>query len=380
MDKSTPKILWICSWFPNHEDQFRGDFIQRQAEALAGHLDFELAHFVEYASKTEVDYFNINKGCKVTIGYSARRMKLVSFRAQWRFYNRVLKEYIRRNGKPDLIHLHIPWKAGFVVRYWLKKYSIPYIVSEHYGIYNKISDDNFFTRSKRVQKYYHKIFNSASSIIAVSKSLGEELRAIFKKPFVTIPNVVDTRNFFFKNITVAETFSFLHISNMYKIKNTNQIIDAFAQAYKEDPSLRLELVGAQPLEIQKQIDGLDCKQAIKLKGEVHYKDVSVIMKEHHAFVLFSDWETQSCVALEALCSGRPVITSKVGGVQELIDKRNGVLVPAGNVFELTQAMLDVKKNYHQFHLEQIAQNAQDLYAYDQVANQLLKTYDQILAT
>lgn len=378
MNKSTPNVLWICSWFPNDEDKYRGDFIQRQAEALAGYINFELAHFVEYATKSEVDYFNVNKGCKVTIGYSPKRNKLLSFRAQWKFYNRVLKDYIRRNGKPDLVHLNIPWKAGFVVRYWFKKYKIPYVVSEHYGIYNSIAEDNFFTKSKQVQKYYHKIFGSAQKIIAVSKSLGDELNAIFNTPYITIPNVVDTSNFYFRNITAKDSFHYLHISNMYGIKNTDKIIEAFAKAYEIDHSLRLNLVGAEPQEILTQIENLSCKKAINIQGEINYEDVGELMKANHAFVLFSDWETQSCVALEALCSGRPVITSKVGGVQELVDARNGVLVSSGDIHELTQAMLEVKNNFNQFNLEQIAKDAQEKYAYEQVANKLQELYRSVL--
>lgn len=379
MITSTPNILWICSWFPNEEDKFRGDFIERQADALAELANFELAHFVEYASTNKVDSYEKGNGSRVTIGYSKTRLKILSFRAQWKFYNRILKDYTDRNGKPELVHLHIPWKAGFVARYWLKKYKIPYVISEHYGIYNRITQDNFFVKSKVVQKYYHKIFESARRVITVSKSLGEEIKSIFHKEYIAIPNVVNTSNFYFKNITVVSEFTFLHISNMYGIKNTDKIIKSFAVAYAKDASLRLNLVGAQPEELLNQIDKLDCKQAIKVQGEVSYEAVGEIMKAHHAFVLFSDWETQSCVTLEALCSGRPVITSAVGGVQELINVQNGIKVPARDEEALSQAMLDMKENYHQYHLEQIAKDAQDIYSYDKIATQLIEVYKDVLA-
>jgi glycosyltransferase involved in cell wall biosynthesis len=378
MNQSALTILWICSWYPNDEDQYRGDFIQRQAEALSGQLDFELAHFVEYASKNEIEYVNIANQSHATIGYSKTKNKLLSFRAQWKFYNRVLKEFIKEKGKPDLVHLHIPWKAGFVVRYWLKKHNIPYVVSEHYGIYNQITSDNFLTKSRQVQKYYHKIISSALQLITVSKSLGDEMKAIFNKSYVTIPNVVNTDNFYFKNKTVNQTFDLLHISNMYPIKNTDKIISAFANAHNKDQSLRLHLVGAQPTEIVNQISDLRCKNAITVQGEVPYKNVGSLMQENHAFILFSDWETQSCVALEALCSGRPVITSQVGGVQELISSRNGILVEPNNEQQLMKAILELKNNYSQFHLEQIAKKAQEKYAYHTVAQKLIQLYQNVL--
>lgn len=379
MDTSALKILWICSWFPNDEDRFRGDFIERQAAALAGKINFELLHFVDQASKNEENVSRLAGGCKVTIGYSKTKNKLLSFKKQWSFYNRYLKDYVKRNGRPDIIHVHIPWKAGLVARYWLKKYKIPYIISEHYGIYNNRTEDNFFKKSKFVKRYNKKIFESASQVITVSKSLGEEIKSIFKVDYKTIPNVVNTENFYFKNITLRKEFALLHISNMYNIKNTDKIVEAFALAHKKDASLRLKLVGAKPIEIEKQIEKLDCKHAIDLLGEVSYEQVSEVMKAHHVFVLFSDWETQSCVALEALCSGRPVITSAVGGVQELITPQNGLLVAPRNVTELAHAMQTLKNNFDQYHLEQIALNAQEKFSYNKVAQQILESYQQVLA-
>ncbi len=352
----------------------------RHALALAAKMEFSIFHFVEKASKNEVQEFelqNIN-GSFVTIGYNKSNNKFLSFKAQWDFYNQQLRNYIARSGKPDLVHLHIPWKAGLVVRYWLKKYKIPYVVSEHYGIYNQHTTDNFFKKSVFVKKYIAKIFQSASQVITVSKSLGEEIKLIFKVNYKTISNVVDTSNFYFENITVKDEFSFLHISNMYEIKNTNKIIEAFAMAYEKDNSLRLKLVGATPNNIIAQILNLACKKAITIIGEIPYKEVSELMKQHHAFVLFSDWETQSCVTLEALCTGRPVITSAVGGVQELITPQNGLLVAAGNIKKLASVMLNMKNNFHEYNLEQIAADAQKKYSYNQVANQFMETYKEVL--
>ncbi len=377
---SNPKVLWLCSWFPNDEDQFRGDFIMRQAEALSTILPIEIFHFVAHANKSDLQVYTINNTSRVTIGYDVTKNNILSFRKQWRFYNQCLQEYTRRHGKPDIVHVHIPWKVGLVARYWLKKYNIPYIISEHYGIYNTHVADSIFTKPKLVMYLNEKIFQSAASVITVSKSLGEEIKTLFGVDYQLVPNVVNTDNFYFSNITKKNTFSFLHISNMYAIKNTDKIITAFASAHQQDSSIRLYLAGAMPKAILDQIKALPCKEAIEIIDEVTYKDVSELMKAHHCFVLFSDWETQSCVTLEALCSGRPVISSAVGGVQELIQPQNGILVEAGNITTLSTAMLAIKQHYHQYHLEQIAADAQAKYAYQEVAALLLKSYQSLMSS
>ena len=49
-------------------------------------------------------------------------------------------------------------------------------------------------------------------------------------------------------------------------------------------------------------------------------------------------ESQSGVALTAFHFGRPVIATAVGGLSELIDGRNGILVPPEDPEELARAV------------------------------------------
>ena len=50
------------------------------------------------------------------------------------------------------------------------------------------------------------------------------------------------------------------------------------------------------------------------------------MQQAHSFVLNSNIENAPCVISEALCCGLPVIATRVGGVPEMVDKFNGILV------------------------------------------------------
>ena len=66
--------------------------------------------------------------------------------------------------------------------------------------------------------------------------------------------------------------------------------------------------------------------AIQFTGMLPYEEVARLMRNSDAFVLFSLYENMPCVVLEALCCGLPVITSDVGGLKEVINQENGVLV------------------------------------------------------
>ncbi|MCC6447738.1 MAG: hypothetical protein IT215_03545, partial [Chitinophagaceae bacterium] len=55
-------VIWLCSWYPNQVDKFRGDFIQRQAIAVSALLRVDVVHvvFVEENERTESQIVNEN--------------------------------------------------------------------------------------------------------------------------------------------------------------------------------------------------------------------------------------------------------------------------------------------------------------------------------
>lgn len=77
--------------------------------------------------------------------------------------------------------------------------------------------------------------------------------------------------------------------------------------------------------------------AVELLGEVG--DVRSVLTGAHVFVMPSHVEGMPRGVMEALATGRPVITSDIPGARETVDERvNGVLVPPGNVEALVAAM------------------------------------------
>jgi len=91
------------------------------------------------------------------------------------------------------------------------------------------------------------------------------------------------------------------------------------------------------------------------------------MSRCHCFVVFSDTETFSCVTAEALCTGLPVIASRAGALPELVDEKNGILVPAKDKKALRSAMEQVFREFRQFDANQISTNAREKFNYSTVA-------------
>jgi colanic acid/amylovoran biosynthesis glycosyltransferase len=105
----------------------------------------------------------------------------------------------------------------------------------------------------------------------------------------------------------------------------------------------LVIIGDGPMrgEIQGLIDRYDLREQVRITGNLSNHGVRQGLQAARALVLPSFAEGLPVVAMEALALGRPVITTYIAGIPELVDQGvNGWLVPAGAVEPLVEAMVE----------------------------------------
>ncbi len=384
------KILWLTSWYPNKQDKWNGDFIQRHARAVAKFCKVNVVH-VEVAPKhlfknrTDVTK-NVAGSLSETIvlynTFASLKFvdRFISYFTYLRLFKKQVNKYISENGQPHIVHVHIPMKAG-IIALWLKKqYNIPFVVTEHWAIYNNDAPDNYNSRSLFFKHYTKKIFKAANAFLPVSNELGNAVQKLVAQvPYSFVPNVVDTNYFFYKPNEIKEAFYFVHVSTMNYQKNPEAIIKAFRAFIKAYPAVKLKMIGpyeSQLIELSKEYN--ISKENIIFTGPVSYAEVAVLMRQCNALILFSRYENLPCVVLEALCCGLPVIAPKLGGIPEIINDENGALVAPDNEADLLKAMIDVYKYYHRYNRQTISQNAIRQFSYDVVGHQIEKIYRSVL--
>lgn len=98
-------------------------------------------------------------------------------------------------------------------------------------------------------------------------------------------------------------------------------------------------------EYQVVIVGIDNKQAKKLSSNIvgiqrtnSIQDLVKIYSAADVFINTTYEDNYPTVNLEALACGTPVITYDTGGSPEIIDEKNGVVVPKGDINELKNAI------------------------------------------
>lgn len=386
------KVLWLTSWYPGPPDPVLGDFIQRHAEAVAEFVPVDLVYVVQQGpqvfQKEEVVLKNKRGNLAETIlifPFKPAGFSLIDkIRYQLTYLNytqKIVEGHIKTVGRPDLIHVHIPIKAGLVARRLSKKYGIPFIVSDHSSHYEKEAEDSFYNRSYFFRNNTRKVLKDAVAVTNVSSAAANIMQRLFRLQNVrTIHNVVDQRHFFYRERAARsrDRFRFLHVSSLSSQKNFPAILEALDLLNGKTRNWEMVVCGPQPERFSQEVENRGLQSQLRFDGEVAYSAVAAEMQKADALVLFSLHENFPCVVIEALCCGLPVISSKAGGVAEAIDRSNGILVEKNDVEALSDAMREMMENYDGYNSKSISEQALKKYNYRQIGKEFLELYEWVL--
>ena len=133
------------------------------------------------------------------------------------------------------------------------------------------------------------------------------------------------------------------VGRIQDVKNHAGLIEAFILLREQLPqrrdSMKLVIVGASPLlpALERQIAAADIGDAVLLPGG--RDDIAAVMQTFSLFVMSSIAEGMPVTLLEAMSSGLPVVSTRVGGIPDLVvDNETGALVPAGDPQALAAAL------------------------------------------
>ena len=285
---------------------------------------------------------------------------------QYRIGKKMVKNYILENGLPDIVHLQSAL-AGKLALWLQKEYQIPFIVTEHSSAFQrqKLSSSEISLAKE--------VFSSSNYNVAVSDVLAQDLFMLFNQDFIVIPNIVDT-DYFTPATQQNKKFTFLNVAHLNSNKNHQLLIKAFAELVKQkDARLVIAGAGEERKNLEQLIASLGLERKVLLFGKATRKEVKILMQQANCFVLSSKVETFGVVLIEAMACGIPVISTKCGGPNKLIDADLGILCSL-NVSSLYQSMLDmiVKKIDGKL----IRKKAVERYSKNSVSEKIVKLYQK----
>lgn len=376
ISKMRNKILFISSWFPNKLETTNGNFVRRHAEAVALLHDVEILHAIGDSKQKQNYIFDdqLVSGIRTLIVYYKQlNNPVLNFIRRSIAYQ---KGFVRLH-KPDLVHGNI-LQNNMLFAVWLNvRYQIPFVISEHWSGFLKVNQPKL---SKIALITARCIAHFAKVIFPVSAQLKEDLQSLkIGNLYKVVGNVVDTC-IFVPQGKANHHFQFLHISNLSALKNPERIIEAIAKIHEEFPDVELEIGGDGDVEILNQkVQELNAQSYIRTFGEISIQEVASKMAKSQCFVLFSKYETFSCVLLESLSSGTPIISTNVGIATELKNLNCGIIINE-NQNELYDAMKEMILQYHRFAASSVLHTyVADHYSKRKIAEKFDEEYQKVLA-
>lgn len=388
---SNAHVLFVPSWYGTKENPVHGSFFRDQALAVSRQgvrtgvvfpelRTLEGSRPLEWASRrfqvTEKDDDGITT--IRSVGWRIPWAKKLT-RELWRSQvQRLVKQYVRRHGVPDLIHAHCVHDAGVAALEAKQNWRFPYVVTEHFSGYDRdLLDDDRLLQARDV-------FMQAERIVAVSRKLAGDIKPyVGKRDIHVIPNLVDTA--FFTppaEPRQEDPFRFLFVGFLTANKRVDDLLRAFAAAFRPEDDVRLEIVGdgVQRAELEALTAELGLGQRVEFSGMMSRDGVRAAMHRSHAMVSASQVETFGVILVEAMSTGLPVIVTKCGGPEEFVTADVGRLVPLQDPTALQSAMSEVVANYGRWQgaAPAIRAYAEANFSERMVGSRLIETYNSVI--
>lgn len=273
----------------------------------------------------------------------------------YREVKKIIKDF-----NPDVVHLMGFMMISQAVMKYSLKYDIP-IVSTNHAMPENLMDNlkrlaplsrpinyamkEYIVRFHKKTDYFTMPTQSALDIFKLSTRK-------LKIPVEAVSNGIDLSRFVPTKapIEVIKKFKIptdkpivAYIGRVDAEKHISVLIDAFVRVLKKrDAHMIIVGKGTETANLEDQARSLNIYDKITFTGCVTDQEIADLHKVGTVFCMASPVELQSIAMLEAMASGKPIVSVDAGPLKELCqDGRNGILCETDNDKEIADAIIRI---------------------------------------
>ena len=384
------RVLVLSHLYPNSTSRIYGSFVHNQLRFLANHCQvdviapipwFPLPGFGRWSEYRHIPGLQVLDGIRVR---HPRRLALphrLLFTRLWRFHFRALLNAVDR--VPDLIHAHCAYPDGRAAVEYGARTGRPVVITVH-G-----SDIKILPRlNPRWRRLTAHALTRAAAVIAVSQDLRNEVLGLGVPAdrVHCIPNGVDCRLFSGTGSprTGKGGWRLLYVGRFAEAKGLRVLLEALAKVRLHRSDVSLRLIGGHPSTgtadpFLPQVRALGLSECVAFEDAIPWEDLPGRMADADLFVMPSFSEGLTTSLIEALASGLPVVVTRCGGPEEIVDDSAGRLVAVGDAEELSTGILAAIQDYDTFDRRAIRRRARERFDYGHVARRIHAVYEAVLA-
>ncbi|MEQ8676825.1 MAG: glycosyltransferase [Aggregatilineales bacterium] len=381
-------ILLIVNNYPTDWNFVRGIFYADQASALH-EAGYQIGVLVESGMQSMLDYIAYHKRLPPIIRVKSRNnlpvyecywgeipKTRINIRARTKLWlaRFTFQRYVKKFGKPDIIHAHNSIYSGYIGAILGKENSIPIVITEH---------SSAFVRGlikEKQNSFVRFALDNTQRRLAVSEPLSIALNHFTALPIIVQPNMVDTDFFDYLPPVNSQTFVFSIIAELNENKRHRMLIDAFTAVFRDKP-IMLMIAGDGDLRdtLEKYVSDLNMNRQIKFLGWLNRQEIRDVIYKSHCIISVSRVETFGLSLAEAMACGRPVIATRSGGPNTFVDARNGILVSVKGDQELISALQQMYENYDHYDTMAIRSACVGKFSKSALVNNLTQLYQSVLS-
>lgn len=330
------KLFIVPSWFPSKNNPLYGVFVQEQVAMMArlrpewkigvslwGQGDPEKQLWLRDHLKnvTKIRAHARDQATSTTHAYAEYYQPALSWSKRYKQGNiaeiircneRNYQVYVKTNGTPDAILVQASYPGALIGHYLSSAYGVPWHLHVRLGgfMFKRLLKD----LGTKMQTRLLREIASANLVTVTSNFHSREVAQWISSP-TTLYNPVDTAFF----VPTGEQNDFaLAVGRIAPEKGFDLLVEACAGL----TGLKVKVVG--------EGDGLlrlsnGSPASMEWLGMRSRGEVRTLMQRARFLIMPSRYETFGNVVAEALACGKPVVATKCGGPQEMIDPSNGRL-------------------------------------------------------
>ncbi len=390
-------VFAIPSWWPQpSRGRMGGSFLEESFAAIARHHadvnldvalwgqgDFELSGARLRAWIARPHVFTAARPARRVV--APNRIERYAPVWTWRYASRLgnapaalavvraqLEAARRERGRVDLIHAHVSFPAGWIAMHLSRETGIPFVLTEHMSPF----PFTHFLRDGAVVAEVAQPLRHARRVTAVSRALAAQIGDAVGVEAEVIPNGVD-EDFFTPGPSRGGPFTFLTVGAIEVQKGIDVLVAAAAQMQSQaGREARFRIVGEGKLrgEYERLARERGLASRVEWLGALPRESVRDEMRACDAFVLPSRHESFGVVYAEALACGKPVLATRCGGPEDIVEEGDGVLVPVGDVEATARALDDFARGDLEFDAAAIRARFERRFASRAVAARMVAMY------
>ncbi|WP_425803592.1 glycosyltransferase family 4 protein [Desulfitobacterium sp. Sab5] len=175
---------------------------------------------------------------------------------------------------------------------------------------------------------------------------------------------------------------FLYVGRLLEYKGLEDLLKAISRVFQSGREISLDIVGKGPSQYEKYlkqlVSSLELEDSIQFHGWQPSSEVRQRMAHAAALIVPSWREAFGFVALEGMAIGIPLISSRAGGLAEIVSPSCALTFEAGNINQLSEALITAIDNPSLLKLfSERARERALPYEWDQLAPQYLNLLENM---